>query len=46
MKTEQQIKDKIDDYESSIQIALKHKAYHLADTAQDKKEALEWVLED
>ncbi len=46
MKTEQQIKDKIDDYESSIQIALKYEAYYLANTAQDKKEALEWVLEE
>lgn len=46
MKTEEEIKDKIKYFKSAIQIAIKKKAYHIANYAQDKIEALEWVLED
>lgn len=45
MRTEEEIKERIKELNSNIDIALFHKAYILASRYQNELNVLEWVLE-
>lgn len=45
MRTEEEIKERIKELKSNIDIALFNKAYVLASRYQNEQKVLEWVLE-
>lgn len=46
MRTKKEIKERIKELNSDINIALFHKAYHLASSYQNEQNVLKWVLKE